>query len=58
MELCSLNVRENERNNSLGQRTRDPIFRPMCGRVRLSSDVSEIKLILSIRPSGRPAKPG
>ena len=28
----------------------DPIFRPMCGRVRLSSDVSEIKLIFSIPP--------
>jgi len=34
----------------LGQRTRDPIFRPMCGRVRLSSDVSEIKLVFSIPP--------
>jgi putative SOS response-associated peptidase YedK len=34
----------------LGERTRDPIFGPMCGRVRLSSDVSEIKLVFSIPP--------
>jgi len=29
------------------------IFRPMCGRARLSSDVSEIKLVFSI-PAARP----
>jgi len=34
----------------LGQRARYPIFRPMCGRVRLSFDVSEIKLVFSIPP--------
>ena len=27
-----------------------PIFRVMCGRVRLSSDVSEIKLVFPIPP--------
>ena len=32
----------------------DAIFRLMCGRVRLSSDVSEIKLVFSIPPK-RPA---
>jgi hypothetical protein len=43
-----------ERNKCrLGQHAREPIFRPMCGRVRLSSDVSEIKLVFSI-PSHRP----
>ena len=34
----------------MGQHPLDPIFRPMCGRVRLSSDVSEIKLVFSIPP--------
>ena len=34
----------------MGLRTRDPIFRAICGRVRLSSDVSEIKLVFSIPP--------
>ena len=34
----------------MGQHPRDPIFRPICGRVRLSSDVSEIKLVFSIPP--------
>ena len=37
----------------LGLRTGDLIFRSMCGRVRLSSDVSEIKLVFSI-PAHRP----
>ena len=37
-------------SSRLGQRARDPIFRPMCGRVRLSSDVSEIKLVFAIPP--------
>ena len=31
----------------------DPIFRPMCGRVCLSSDVIEIRLVFSI-PAHRP----
>ena len=43
-----------QRKARLGHRTRDTIFRPMCGRVRLSSDVSEIKLVFSIPPH-RPA---
>ena len=34
----------------LGQPTSDPIFRAMCGRVHLSADVSEIKLVFSIPP--------
>jgi hypothetical protein len=34
----------------LGLRTGDPIFRLMCGRAHLSSDVSEIKLVFSIPP--------
>jgi SOS response associated peptidase (SRAP) len=37
----------------LGGRSGDAMFRAMCGRVRLSSDVSEIKLVFSI-PSHRP----
>jgi putative SOS response-associated peptidase YedK len=37
-------------SSGLGVRTGDLIFRPMCGRVRLSSDVSEIKLVFSIPP--------
>jgi hypothetical protein len=53
----SLNVRNKERNAkiapSLGLTSGDPIFRPMCGRVRLSSDVSEIKLVFPI-PAHRP----
>jgi putative SOS response-associated peptidase YedK len=40
-------------SSRLGLRTGDPIFRPMCGRVRLSSDVSEIELVFSI-PRERP----
>jgi hypothetical protein len=31
-------------------RSDDVIFPPMCGRIRLSSDVSEIKLVFSIPP--------
>jgi hypothetical protein len=34
----------------LGHYTGDPISRPICGRVRLSSDVREIKLVFSIPP--------
>jgi putative SOS response-associated peptidase YedK len=34
----------------LGQRRQDAIFRAVRGRVRLSSDVSEIKLVFSIPP--------
>ena len=37
-------------SSRLGLPTGKPIFRAMCGRVRLSSDVSEIKLVLSIPP--------
>jgi putative SOS response-associated peptidase YedK len=37
-------------SSRLGLRAGDPIFRVMCGRVRLSSDVSEIKLVFSIPP--------
>jgi hypothetical protein len=33
-----------------GPRTGGRIFRLMCGRARLSSDVSEIKLVFSIQP--------
>ena len=35
---------------AVGPSISDPIFRPMCGRVRLSSDVSEIKRVFSIPP--------
>ena len=34
----------------MGLTSGDPIFRPMWGRVPLSSDVSEIKLVFSIPP--------
>jgi SOS response associated peptidase (SRAP) len=34
----------------IARRTDDAIFTAMCGRVRLSSDVSEIKLVFSIPP--------
>jgi SOS response associated peptidase (SRAP) len=34
----------------LGSAPRGGYVRPMCGRVRLSSDVSEIKLVFSIPP--------
>ena len=37
-------------SSRLGLPTGEPIFRAMCGRVRLSSDVSEIKFIFSIPP--------
>lgn len=40
-------------SSGLGLPTGQPIFRSMCGRVRLSSDVSEIKLVFSI-PRHRP----
>jgi putative SOS response-associated peptidase YedK len=40
-------------SSRLGLPTGEPIFRAMCGRVRLSSDVSEIKLVFSV-PSHRP----
>jgi SOS response associated peptidase (SRAP) len=38
-------------SSRLGLRASDPIFRVMCGRARLSSDVSAIKLIFSIPPT-------
>ena len=34
----------------MGEGRRDPICQAMCGRARLSSDVSEIKLVFSIPP--------
>ena len=37
-------------SSPLGPCRQDAIFRAMCGRVRLSSDVSEIKLAFSIPP--------
>jgi hypothetical protein len=35
---------------ALGRPSAEPYVRIMCGRVRLSSDVSEIKLVFSIPP--------
>ena len=34
----------------MGSRSDDAMLAPMCGRARLSSDVSEIKLVFSIPP--------
>ena len=43
MRLCSLNVLRKERNSSLGPARARSYLPPMCGRVRLSSNVREIK---------------